>query len=71
MRFGIKRRDFAALEAMKLLPQFLGVVVHDAWRTYFQLPCEHALCNAHLLGELRGLAEHEAQVWAGELRVCC
>jgi transposase len=63
-------RGFAALEAMNVLPQFLGVVVHDAWRTYFQLPCEHALCNAHLLRELRGLAEHEAQVWAGELRVC-
>ncbi len=63
-------RGFAALEAMNVLPQFLGVVVHDAWRTYFQLPCKHALCNAHLLRELRGLAEHEAQVWAGELRVC-
>jgi transposase len=63
-------RGFAALEAMNVLPQFLGVVVHDAWRTYFQLPCKHALCNAHLLRELRGLAEHEAQVWAGELRGC-
>jgi transposase len=66
-----EKRGFAALEAMKVLPQFLGVVVHDAWRTYFRLlHCKHALCNAHLLRELRGLAEHEAQVWAGELRVC-
>ena len=65
-----EKRGFAALEAMKVLPQFLGVVVHDAWRTYFQLPCQHALCNAHLLRELRGLAELETQVWAGELRVC-
>ena len=65
------KRGFAALEAMNVLPQFLGVVVHDAWSTYFRLlHCKHALCNAHLLRELRGLAEHEAQVWAGELRVC-
>ena len=66
-----EKRGFAALEAMNVLPQFLGVVVHDAWSTYFRLlHCKHALCNAHLLRELRGLAEHEAQVWAGELRVC-
>lgn len=61
-------RGYAALEAMNVLPQFEGVVVHDAWGTYFRLPGRHALCNAHLLRELRGLAEHHAQVWAGELR---
>ncbi|CAM4303553.1 Transposase IS66 [Deinococcus marmoris] len=59
---------FAALEAMNVLPQFKGVVVHDAWGTYFQLLGQHALCGAYLLRELRGLAEHHGQVWAGELR---
>lgn len=61
-------RGFAALQAMEVLPAFQGVVVHDAWGTYFQLPGEHALCGAHLLRELRGLAEHHGQQWAGELR---
>ena len=46
-------RGDAAISAMGVLPQFEGVVVHDAWNTYFQLPGGHALCNAHLLRELR------------------
>lgn len=62
------RRGFAALEAMNVLPQYGGVLVHDAWSPYFKLPVQHALCGAHLLRDLRGLAEHHAQVWAADLR---
>ena len=62
------QRGFAALEAMNVLPQFEGILMHDAWSTYFKLSAKHALCGAHLLRELRGLAEHHAQRWAGELR---
>lgn len=62
------KRGFAALDAMNVLPQYEGVLVHDAWSTYFKLPAQHVLCGAHLLRELRGLAEHHAQGWAGELR---
>ena len=62
------QRGFAALEAMNVLPQFKGLLMHDAWSVYFKLSAKHALCGAHLLRELRGLAEHHAQVWAGELR---
>lgn len=63
-----EQRGMAALQAMEVLPQFEGVVVHDAWSTYFRLPGKHALCNAHLLRELRGLNELCSQSWAGELR---
>jgi len=62
------QRGYEALKVMEVLPSFRGVVVHDAWGTYFRLPGGHALCNAHLLRELRGLAEHHGQTWAGELR---
>ncbi|XLE15109.1 IS66 family transposase (plasmid) [Deinococcus altitudinis] len=61
-------RGFAALEAMNVLPQFKGLLMHDAWSMYFKLSAKHVLCGAHLLRELRGLAEHHAQIWAGELR---
>ncbi len=61
-------RGYAAIEKMGVLDRFEGVVVHDAWNTYFQLPGQHALCNAHLLRELRYLHEHLKQSWAGELR---
>lgn len=63
-----EQRGYAALQAMEVLPSFQGVVVHDAWGTYFRLPGGHALCHAHLLRELRGLAEQHEQTWAGELR---
>lgn len=63
-----EQRGMTALQAMEVLPQFRGVVVHDAWSTYFRLPGKHALCNAHLLRELRGLNELGGQSWAGELR---
>ena len=63
-----EKRGYAAIEAADVLTDFRGVVVHDAWNTYFRLPGEHALCNAHLLRELRKLDEHNQQPWAGELR---
>jgi transposase len=64
-----QKRGYAAIEYMGVLPTYKGTVMHDAWSTYFRLLAIHALCNAHLLRELRALAEHYQQVWAGELRV--
>ncbi|WP_415791517.1 IS66 family transposase, partial [Deinococcus saxicola] len=61
-------RGYAAIEEMGVLTRFEGVVAHDAWNTYFRLPGQHALCNAHLLRELRHLDEQLQQCWAGELR---
>lgn len=73
-------RGYAAVEAMNILTQYSGVLMHDAlplleqggtyWACplYFKLPAQHALCNAHLLRELRGLDEHHQQDWAGTLR---
>jgi len=63
------KRGFEALEAIGVLNTFTGVVMHDCWTGYFKLSATHALCNAHLLRELRGLAEHHGQLWAGELRI--
>ena len=62
------QREFAALEAMNVLPQFMGALMHDAWSAYFKLPANHALCGTHMPRELRGLAKNHGQVWAGDLR---
>lgn len=65
-----EQRGYTALKAMDVLPRFQGTVVHDAWSTYFQLSAPHALCNAHLLRELRSLAEgHEAELRSAMQRV--
>jgi transposase len=63
------KRGFEALEDLGVLNTFKGIVMHDCWTSYFKLSATHALCNAHLLRELRGLAEHHGQIWAGELRL--
>ncbi|WP_407538855.1 IS66 family transposase (plasmid) [Deinococcus radiomollis] len=63
-----RSRGYDALVAMGVLPDYRGTLMHDAWRTYLALPMDHALCNAHLLRELRGLHEFFGQEWAGELR---
>jgi len=63
-----QRRGHEALVAMGVLPDYRGLLMHDAWRTYLALPIDHALCNVHLLRELRELSEYFQQRWAGNLR---
>lgn len=51
-----------------LLPEYGGILMHDAYRTYFGLECDHALCNAHLLRELQALAEADPTLlWPQQL----
>jgi transposase len=52
------------MEAMGVLGQAKGILVHDYWKSYYGFSGkEHALCNAHLIRELTGVAE-EGQKWA-------
>ncbi len=51
-----------------LLMGLTGVVVHDHWKSYFQLPgVKHSLCNAHHLRELNARIE-EDESWASALK---
>jgi transposase len=56
-----------AIEALDVLPNFKGVLVHDCFRPYWKLPCTHALCNAHLLRELVAIGEDTKQEWPQEM----
>jgi transposase len=48
-----------------LLSGVSGIIVHDHWKPYFTLSgVTHALCNAHILRELKALAEIEKEAWA-------
>ena len=62
------KRGKAALDAIGILADFQGVSVHDGWRSYWQLLCQHALCNVHHLRELTFLYEEQRQAWAGEMK---
>lgn len=52
-----------------ILPNLKGVVVHDYFRSYYsQLKgVQHALCNAHILRELRAVSEIDKEPWAKDM----
>lgn len=60
-------RGKEALDVIGIAPQFQGTSVHDAWPTYFQYDCGHALCGVHLLRELLFLSEQHHCQWASDL----
>lgn len=52
-----------------LLPSYAGILMHDAYPSYFRHAYEHALCNAHLLRELQAIYETDpSHRWAWQLR---
>ena len=64
-----EKRGMDAIKDMGVLEDFQGTLVHDCWRSYFSLSCEHALCGAHLVRELQGVLDSdEKQTWAKDLK---
>ena len=62
-----KKRGVIATDALQILPDFKGTMVHDFWKPYFRYSCQHALCNAHLLRELTGISETYFQIWSTQM----
>ena len=64
-------RGKKATDAIGILPEFTGKLIHDNWATYFKYQLLlHALCNAHHLRELTALVENDQQQWAALMIVC-
>ncbi|MGH2770513.1 MAG: IS66 family transposase [Actinomycetota bacterium] len=60
-----RRRGVEATDAIGVLPGFRGVAMHDRWAPYWANGCTHAVCGAHLLRDLAGMAEIPSQTsWA-------
>jgi transposase len=61
-------RGQKAHQADGLLPSYEGVLMHDAYSSYFGHDYEHALCNAHLLRELQAIYDLDpTQGWTWQL----
>ena len=51
-----------------LLPTYAGILMHDAYSSYFVHTYLHALCNAHLLRELQAIYEaDQSQRWSWQM----
>ena len=61
------KRGQAAFDDLGILPNFQGTLIHDGWRPYKALNCQHGLCNAHHLRELTYLFEEHEYEWAGKM----
>ena len=61
------KRGREAMDAIGILPVYGGVAIHDCWHPYFTYDCAHSLCGAHLVRELKGVAEREGFSWASSL----
>ena len=62
-----EKRGEEAMIAMGILPLYEGVSIHDFWGPYFSFPCVHAVCNAHLVRELKACAERDGTTWAKDM----
>ncbi|MCR4321295.1 MAG: IS66 family transposase [Candidatus Brocadiaceae bacterium] len=66
--FPHKRRGTKAMNAIGILPEYMGTLCHDHWKPYYTYDCIHALCNAHHLRELTKVWEEEKHEWARDVR---
>lgn len=62
-----EHRGREAMDALGILPHCHNWLVHDHWKPYYVYDAMHALCNQHLLRELKFLWEEHRQAWALEM----
>jgi transposase len=60
------KRGKEGMAAADILPNFTGYLMHDFWKSYDHIGCQHSRCNAHLLRELTAFSEEE-QRWAKQV----
>src|SRR3989338_7204155 len=62
------KRGKAGIDAMGVLENFHGRLIHDFFKPYFSYEVEHGLCNADHLRELKFIEEECKQPWAKHMK---
>ncbi|MCX6901880.1 MAG: IS66 family transposase [Verrucomicrobia bacterium] len=60
-------RGYDAMTALGVLPHCHKWLVHDHFKSYYKFDALHALCNQHLLRELKFLSQEHHQRWADDM----
>ena len=65
-----EKRGAEGMRNVGFLPEYRGILVSDCLGSYWQFPnLSHAICNAHILRELKVIHESDPkQTWAEKLR---
>ena len=64
------KRGSQGMDELGAIPKYTGTLVHDCMSAYFKehYSFDHALCNAHLMRECQGIAEHDGHRWAERMK---
>jgi transposase len=66
---GHANRGRQAMNEIGILNNATGVLIHDRWSSYMGYDqLEHSLCNAHLIRQLKGIAENQRVTWAPQIQ---
>jgi len=63
--FLVAKRGYEGMQEIGILELFKNILVHDRWASYYMFEyIKHALCNAHLLRDLKFVHEEKNKSWA-------
>ena len=62
------KRGKEAMNAIGLLENYNGTLIHDRFSGYFSYNCDHGLCNAHILRDLVYVEESFGALWAKQIK---
>jgi len=68
LKFLHRKRGSEAIDDIKIIPRYSGVIIHDCWLSYFMYACANALCGSHLTRELTAIIESNGYSWAKNMK---
>jgi transposase-like protein len=69
IKFLHEKRGKEAIEHIKIIPFYGGIIIHDCWASYLSYGhLEHGLCGSHLLRELTFIIDSNSYRWAKKMK---